>query len=130
MPLADPTPRAHSTLISLLLQGLSPGAHPSLTSEPGSGLSLHQKTLILDDGRGESGLRVIIKDSRVAVSKGIRLQGVGGCGVGSVSGAIVKGRTVTRVCSQSFSSWRVFVRAHLEAPSFPFSYMKVFCLFV
>ena len=91
MPLADPTPRAHSTLISLLLQSLSLGAHPSLTSEPGSGLSLHQKTLILDDGRGESGLRVIIKDSRVAVSKGIRLQGDGGVEWGLFPGPLLKG---------------------------------------
>lgn len=36
---------------------------------------MHQKTLILDDEIGESRLRVIIKDSRVAVSKSIRLQG-------------------------------------------------------
>lgn len=75
VPLADPTLRAHSSLISLLPRGLSPGSQPSLTSEPGSGLSLHQKTLILDDEIGESRLRVIIKDSRVAVSKSIRLQG-------------------------------------------------------
>ena len=61
-------------LISLLLQGLSPWTRPSLTSEPETGLILHQKALTLDSGRGERD-RVIIKDSRVAVGKGASLRG-------------------------------------------------------
>lgn len=78
---ADPTLRAHCTLTSLLLQGLSPGACPSLTSEPVAGLILHQKTLILDGGRGESGLRVMIKGSRVAEGRAFICRG-GGMGDG------------------------------------------------
>lgn len=121
MPPADPTLQAHSTLISLLLQGLSPWDCPSLTSAPGTGLVLHQKTMIVDGGGGERGLRVIIKDS----GQWARALVCRGAGVGGFLAATGEGRTKTHLCSQSVSSWLVFARAHLEAPSFPFPFLKV-----